>query len=163
MLIQLQELRRGGVLYPFKWAVRRIAWEFEKRFAKAPQSPENSETSFHNSEIEAAFLEAIARYKPELWQGPLALFRPPLEGKWTVSGGATVSSERSYVTPDNDWTPFAPLISVYEVPGDHDSMVLEPNVRVLAARLKRCIEDAENPAARAARIAAMPRSDREAS
>ena len=24
-----------------------------------------------------------------------------------------------------------------EVPGDHDSMVLEPNVRVLAARLKR--------------------------
>jgi len=163
MLIQLQELRRGGVLYPFKWAVRRIAWEFEKRFAKAPQSPENSETSFHNSEIEAAFLEAIARYKPELWQGPLALFRPPLEGKWTVSGGATVSSERSYVTPDNDWTPYAPLISVYEVPGDHDSMVLEPNVRVLAARLKRCIEDAENPAARAARIAAMPRSDREAS
>ena len=30
--------------------------------------------------------------------------------------------------------PFAPMIEVVEVPGDHDSMVLEPNVRVLAAR-----------------------------
>jgi hypothetical protein len=25
---------------------------------------------------------------------------------------------------------------VFEVPGDHDSMVLEPNVRVLVARLR---------------------------
>jgi hypothetical protein len=34
-------------------------------------------------------------------------------------------------------------ITVSEVPGTHDSMVLEPNVRVLAARLRACIEEAE--------------------
>lgn len=163
IMIQLHELRSGGMLYPFKWAARRIAWEFEKRSGPKPRELENSETTFHNSEVEAAFLEAIAAYELEPWAGPLALFRPPLEGKWTVSGGAMVSSERSYVTPDNDWMAHAPLISIYEVPGDHDSMVLEPNVRVLAARLKRCIEDAENPATRAARVAAMPQSEREAS
>jgi hypothetical protein len=28
---------------------------------------------------------------------------------------------------------------VIEVPGDHDSMVLEPNVRVLAARMKAAL------------------------
>jgi hypothetical protein len=32
---------------------------------------------------------------------------------------------------------------VHEVPGDHDAMVLEPNVRVLAGQLRGCIEDAE--------------------
>jgi len=36
------------------------------------------------------------------------------------------------------------------VPGDHDSMVLEPNVRVLAARLRRIIDEAETPVTRAA-------------
>ena len=33
---------------------------------------------------------------------------------------------------------------VVEVPGDHDSMVLEPNVRVLAARVRSVIEAAEH-------------------
>jgi hypothetical protein len=32
---------------------------------------------------------------------------------------------------------------VFEVPGDHDSMVLEPNVRVLAARMGKVIEAAD--------------------
>jgi thioesterase domain-containing protein len=54
-----------------------------------------------------------------------------------------VSSERAYVLPDNDWSGFAPNLSVTEVPGTHDSMVLEPNVRVLAARMRRVIEAAE--------------------
>jgi thioesterase domain-containing protein len=41
---------------------------------------------------------------------------------------------------------------VIEVPGDHDSMVLEPNVRVLAARLRAWIaaREARHPAMRAA-------------
>ena len=47
------------------------------------------------------------------------------------------------ITPDNDWGPWAPRLQVVEVPGDHDSMVLEPNVRVLAARLRRVLDAAE--------------------
>jgi thioesterase domain-containing protein len=35
-----------------------------------------------------------------------------------------------------------PNLSVHEVPGDHDSMVLEPNVRVMAAELARLIAEA---------------------
>ncbi len=155
LMIQMQELKAGGPLYPFKWLARRVAWEFQKRTAQT-QATSTGEVAFHNSEIEAAFLEAVASYPVKHWSGSLALFRPPLVGAWKVSNGAWVSSERSYVTSDNDWTAYAPLVQVFEVPGDHDSMVLEPNVRVLAARLKRCIEDAENPAARAARVAALP-------
>ena len=60
-----------------------------------------------------------------------------------MSNGAWVDSKREYVLPDNDWTRWAPRLQVQEVPGDHDSMVLEPNVRVLAARMKAAIEAAE--------------------
>ncbi|MEZ5714962.1 MAG: SDR family NAD(P)-dependent oxidoreductase [Paracoccaceae bacterium] len=154
--IQLQELKAGGFAYPFKWLGRRVAWEIAKRRKNGAEPAENAEVSFHNSAIEQAFLGAVAQYDLKPWDGPLALFRPPLVGKWQVSGGAWVNSERAYVTHDNDWTPIAPLIEVVEVPGDHDSMVLEPNVRVLAARMRRAIEDAENPAARAGRVAALP-------
>jgi thioesterase domain-containing protein len=34
-------------------------------------------------------------------------------------------------------------LEVIEVPGDHDSMVLEPNVRVMAAKLKAVIARVE--------------------
>jgi thioesterase domain-containing protein len=36
-----------------------------------------------------------------------------------------------------------PGVEVHEVPGDHDSMVLEPNARVLAQRMRQAIEAAE--------------------
>jgi len=45
------------------------------------------------------------------------------------------------------------------VPGDHDSMVLEPNVRVLAARLKAAILAAEATAASAAHVQRKPGSE----
>ena len=57
---------------------------------------------------------------------------------------------------DNGWGPFVDNVDVFEVPGDHDSMVLEPNVRVLAARLRACIEDAESPGALASTPPPLP-------
>ena len=60
-----------------------------------------------------------------------------------MTGGRWVSSAREYVLHDNDWTRWAPRTDVVEVPGDHDSMVLAPNVSVLAARLRDAILAAE--------------------
>jgi thioesterase domain-containing protein len=54
-----------------------------------------------------------------------------------------LDEDREYVFPDNGWTPYVKTITVHEVPGDHDSMVLEPNVRVLARQLRQVIEAAE--------------------
>ena len=54
-----------------------------------------------------------------------------------------VDGERNYVSPDNGWTPFVRNLDVFEVPGNHDSMVLEPNVRVMVAKLRRSMEEAE--------------------
>jgi acyl transferase domain-containing protein/thioesterase domain-containing protein/acyl carrier protein len=139
--IQAAELKRGGLAYPFRWIARRVAWEISKRRASAPE--QTAEHQFHNAEIEAAFLEAVGAYRVRNWSGNLQLYRPPLVGHWTVSGGKQVNSERAYVLDDNDWSQHVPGVQVTEVPGDHDSMVLEPNVRVLAARMKEAIDAAE--------------------
>ncbi|SEK20422.1 Acyl transferase domain-containing protein [Roseivivax marinus] len=139
-LIQLHELRRRGLTYPLTWARNRVAWEIAKRRAPVRTA---EETRFHDAEIEAAFLEAAAAYEVQPWDGRLALFRPPLKGHWKVSGGRWVDSQRAYLFHDNDWGRFVPCVEVHEVPGDHDSMVLEPNVRVLARTLGRAIARAE--------------------
>ncbi|QFT61383.1 type I polyketide synthase [Roseivivax sp. THAF30] len=143
-VIQLHEARRKGPLYPVIWARNRVRWEIEKRRDKG--ATESAET-FHNVEIEAAFIEAIGRYQVAPYGRRVALFRPPLMAKWRVAGGRLVNHERAYLTHDNEWGGWASELEVVEVPGDHDSMVLEPNVRVLAAALKRIIEDAERGSA----------------
>ena len=142
-VIQWQEARAKGLFYPLVWARNRIRWEIAKRRAKDETGAEHS---FHNAEIEAAFLTAVGRYTVRPWEGRLVLYRPPLVGKWQVAPDRMVNSERAYVLPDNDWRRFVPHVEVHEVPGDHDSMVLEPNVRVLAALMREAITGADTPA-----------------
>ncbi|WP_170480116.1 type I polyketide synthase [Ruegeria arenilitoris] len=141
MMIQLLELRERGPAYPVEWVKNRIAWEMQKR--QPGSTAEADGQQFHDAAIEEAFLESVAAYPLKPWSGPLTLFRPPLVGKWQVAQDRLINHERDYITHDNDWTPWAPKIEVFEVPGDHDSMVLEPNVRVLASRMKRCLDEAE--------------------
>ncbi len=144
-LIKLQELRRKGARYLGEWAGNRLRWELQKRRGTPP--PANAATAFNNARIEAAFREAVGIYRLRRWDGPLVLFRPPLDRYWKVSGGRWVSREKEYVFADNAWTAWVPRTQVIEVPGDHDSMVLVPNVSVLAERLKECIDHAEPPLA----------------
>ena len=66
-----------------------------------------------------------------------------MDRHWQVSGGAWVSRAREYVFDDNQWTEWAPNLILNEVPGDHDSMVLEPNVRTLVRRLQASLDAAE--------------------
>ena len=139
-LIKLQEFRRKGFSYFGEWAANRLAWEVSKR---AAQTPEPTAAQFNNTKIEQAFRQAVAAYRTPDWSGNLVLFRPPLDRHWKVSRGQYVSAEREYVMHDNDWTRHAPNLTVIEVPGDHDSMVLAPNVRVLAAKLQDQIALAE--------------------
>ncbi|AZQ69655.1 acyltransferase domain-containing protein [Silicimonas algicola] len=140
MALQRIRLREEGPRYLWNWAARRVAWEIEKRRAK---DFETSSTEFHNAEIEAAFRKAISTYQVSDWAGAMTLFRPPLDKRWEVAPGRWVKSDRTLIDEANDWRPHAPKIEVFEVPGDHDSMVLEPNVRVLAARMRAVLEASE--------------------
>ncbi len=140
-MIQWLELRAGGAGYPLRWLRNRLRWEIEKRRKRV--DPGGAAPTFHNVAVGDAFLEAIGAYRTRPWDGPLTLFRPPLSGKWQVAPDRLVSDQRAYVRSDNGWSEIAPRLEVIEVPGDHDAIVLEPNVRVLAARMKRLLDAAE--------------------
>ncbi|WP_308446158.1 SDR family NAD(P)-dependent oxidoreductase [Roseovarius pelagicus] len=144
-LIKLAELRRKGPAYLVDWAKSRISWELEKRRGV---SVADDTGSFNNAEIESAFRAAVADYDVAPWNGPLTLFRPKLDRHWKVSNGNWVSAAREYVYDDNEWTRHAPRTEVVEVPGDHDSMVLVPNVNVLAKHLGALARAADAPADR---------------
>lgn len=142
-MIQWLELKKKGMGYLGQWIANRIKWEIAKR--RPSEAAAKQQHQFHDTEIEAAFLQSVAGYSLQRWDGPLVLFRPPLQGHWQVSADQWIDSQRAYVFPDNDWGQWANQLQVFEVPGDHDSMVLEPNVRVLAAKIKSCIEAVEDP------------------
>lgn len=129
-LIKLAEFKRKGPAYFKEWALNRLQWELTKRQAQG-----DSGQGFNNHKIEMAFRHAVAKYELKPWDGHMLLFRPPLDRHWAVSGGRFVSAEREYVFDDNQWSPWVPDTRVIEVPGDHDSMVLDPNVAVLARYL----------------------------
>ena len=138
-LIKLGELRRDGPKYLVTWA--RIRWEWEMRHRADAQDPslQSRASEFNNLKVQHAFLEAVGSYDTPTWDGPMTLFRPPLDWRWPVSGGRWVNEEREYVYHDNDWTRYAPNVTVIEVPGDHVSMVLAPNVTALAQELREVI------------------------
>ncbi|WP_175393027.1 thioesterase domain-containing protein, partial [Leisingera sp. JC1] len=142
-LIKLRQFQERGPAYLLDWARTRLAWEIERR--KAPP-PAPGVAEFDNMKMEAAFRTAIGTYRTHPWDGSVALFRPPLDRRWRVSGGGWVSTTREYVYDDNDWCKWAPDTRVFEVPGDHNSMVLVPNVAVLAGQLKQLLDAAEDEA-----------------
>ncbi|MFN4100013.1 MAG: KR domain-containing protein, partial [Pararhodobacter sp.] len=140
-LIKLTEFRRKGPAYLQEWAQDRRAWK-EEQARMADEAAGEADSGFHNRAIESAFRDALPFVTVDTYDAPVALFRPPLDRHWKVSGGQWVSKAKEYVHEDNDWSRFMPRLTVHEVPGDHDSMVLEPNVRVMAARLKSLIDGA---------------------
>jgi acyl transferase domain-containing protein/thioesterase domain-containing protein/acyl carrier protein len=142
ILIKLREIRTRGVAYLGEWARSRLLWELQRRKLPDRQTPDAA-SEFNNLKIETAFRQALIAYDPKPWRGPLVLLRPPLDRHWKVSGGNWVSRQREYVFDDNAWSGWAPNLQVVEVPGDHDSMVLAPNVSVLAARLQEIINRAD--------------------
>ncbi|MCL4674760.1 MAG: polyketide synthase, partial [Pararhodobacter sp.] len=140
-LIKLHEFRRKGPGYATEWMQARRDWKAE--LARRAEEGESEAGGFQNQAIEAAFREALPHVALAEYDAPVALFRPPLDRHWNVSGGRWVSRAKEYVYDDNDWSRWMPQLTVHEVPGDHDSMVLEPNVRVMASRLRGLIKEVE--------------------
>lgn len=140
VFVHWRRLRDEGFRYIYDWAEARIQWELQKR--KAVEF-ESSTAEFHNKAIEVAFYEAIGSFEVVPWSGPITLFRPKLDKRWEIKPGRWINTQRELVDEANFWRPYAENLEVFEVPGDHDSMVLEPNVRVLAKQMRAVIEAAE--------------------
>lgn len=132
VLMKLSEFRQKGPGYFREWMQARRDWHAHL----ARQKADTPEGGFNNQKIERAYYQAVESYTVAPYDGSVLLLRPPLEKLWKVSGGIWVDSEREYVYHDNQWGQYMRDLEVVEVSGDHDSMVLVPHVRNLAAELR---------------------------
>jgi thioesterase domain-containing protein len=142
--LQWWRLRTQGVRYVAKWARDRAAWEFGKvrRLFEDPIEP-LTPAEFRSRIVQQGFAEALAKYEPRVYPGRIYVFRPHTEAAVHGGPGRVLCANRTYIDPQNFWGPFTTVgVEVHVMPGNHDAMVLEPQVRVLAARLTRVIEAA---------------------
>jgi len=145
LVVQGHRLRTQGPRYLGRWAANRVRWEIEKRQARAEGGAERdlSPAEFRSGLIEQAFRRSLGRYHTRPYEGRLTLFRPPQDRLVPLGGGRFLLPSREIVDGENLWGRHTTRgVEVHVVPGDHDSMVLEPNVRVLAARLQSCLDEA---------------------
>lgn len=147
--VQRDNLGGQGFGYFKEWAVNRVRWEREKRhrLLNGPDAP-TAEGALHSTIIESAFYRALAAYDTKPYDGVITLYRPKLTPLHVFSPDRQINIDRRFIYHDNGWGPFAQRVDVTEVPGTHDSMVLEPNVRVLAAHLRRALDRTEELPAR---------------
>jgi thioesterase domain-containing protein/acyl carrier protein len=139
-----QRVLRRGPSAVADWAGDRVRWEFarfQKRRRDEVAHPQP--TDFRSEEIGTAFRHALERYTLRPYPGVVTLFRPKLEVAHVLGAGRMTNARREFVFHDNGWGAYVDRLDVHEVPGDHDSMVLEPNVRVLATKLQKCIRAVE--------------------
>ncbi|MDP4023751.1 beta-ketoacyl synthase N-terminal-like domain-containing protein [Methylobacterium sp. NEAU 140] len=143
LAMKAQDLQVQGLGFLPAWTKRRILWQVGRvRDRLAARKPTTVER-FHNDEIEAAFRRALNRLTLEAYAGRVVLFKPEVQVVHRLSGGRRLDANRSLILDDNGWEPYALDLTMLSVSGDHDNMVLEPNVRDLANRLKRLLAEAE--------------------
>ncbi len=132
--MKLQDFQRDRELFIGNWRRKRAAWL--QRVRQSRLQVQHTSEQFHNNEIESAFRRALVRYRAQAYDGPVLLLRPKQEITYRLRNGRHLHAERTILKPDNGWTPFIRALEIKEVPGDHDNMVLEPNVRVLASYMR---------------------------
>jgi len=143
LMMKVQDVRKEGRGFAGNWVRRRIAWEQRRlHAARNPVAPKSAE-QFHNEEIEAAFRRALGRYNGLAYDGAVLLLRPKLKVTYRITGRRELNADRCLVREDNGWRPYLKDFSIQEVPGDHDGMVLEPHVRVLASHLREELRRAD--------------------
>ena len=143
--IHSQRLKRKGPSYLTDFVRDRIAWELDKvRSRRSPQETEVlSPAEFRSDEIRAAFEAALPRYEMTSLPVQVQLFRPRQNVAYDLGEGRILNEALEFLIPDNGWTDWVEELQVSEVPGNHDSMVLEPNVRVLASRIQASLDEAD--------------------
>jgi thioesterase domain-containing protein len=106
-------------------------------------------SDFRSEIVGEAFMLAVKNYRPPIYKGNVVLFRPALDEAYALQPGRVVNIGGGFVDHANYWGAFvAGGIDVEVVTGDHDSMVLEPHVRALAAKLRVRLERAQAAATR---------------
>ena len=139
--MRLQDIGKEGYAFFGHWVRGKLAWR-QKQRDKAQQAESVGAEQFHNDAIEAAFRRALGRYRAMSYDGPVLMLRPKPNIAYRLRDGRLLNVGRDIVKPDNGWSPYLSALLIKEVPGDHDGMVLEPNVRVLATYMREALKSA---------------------
>lgn len=139
--MKLQDLNREGLSFVTTWIGNRRRWKENVEGRADAEQHEQSSEQFHNLAIENAFRAALPRYELKPYSGKVLLLRPKLNVIYRLSAGRMLQHGRNFAMEDNGWTPFSSDLTVQEVPGDHDGMVLEPFVRILADRIRKRLKE----------------------
>jgi thioesterase domain-containing protein len=101
--------------------------------------PEGELAQLHRLlQVFKANVQAMSSYVPQVYQGQIVLFQA---SEWFAA-----NQHPEGRMPDSavDWQRLStkPLV-VRPVPGDHYTMLAEPNIQVLAEQLRICLNEAE--------------------
>jgi thioesterase domain-containing protein len=146
MLIHKQNFERQGARFLLNWLEKKVAYREELRErerSRATQAQNTDPANFRSQLIEAAFYRALDRYQIKPLPVHIMLCRPKLRPTHTFGEGQAINKDRRRIYHDNGWSRYSDSVEVFESPGNHDSMVLEPNVRILASRLRPALNEAE--------------------
>ncbi|MGH9138270.1 MAG: type I polyketide synthase [Acidimicrobiales bacterium] len=141
--IQRDNVARQGLGYVKSWAVNRYRWERDKRRRRLYGPEQPAEGTLHSTVIEAAFYRALDKYDTKPYRGTISLYRPKLDPLHVFGPNRQINVDRRFIYHDNGWSRYCDDVDVIEVPGTHDSMVLEPNVRVLAHHIRDQLDAAQ--------------------
>ncbi|KAB1088268.1 KR domain-containing protein [Neorhizobium galegae] len=140
--MKLQDVRRHKANYLAKYLQDRLRDKMNGRAKQEAEHQAGPTEHFNNEKIEVAFRRAAHQYQVKPYAGAVTLFRPKPAIFYRLSGGRCLKENRDILLSDNGWSEHVVQLSVSEVPGDHDSMVLDPYVRVLAERMRAIVAEA---------------------
>jgi thioesterase domain-containing protein len=146
-MMRIQRIRAGGTSY----LLERLGGKLNRFLRRGdsqhaiPQADSSEQIQFQSERIGGAFLRSVATYQLRPVPVDVFVIRPRLVVAYKITQGRELSENFQLALDDNGWGPHVRSVRVFEVPGTHDSMVLEPNVRVLVASLRRAIGHALPP------------------
>ncbi len=130
--MQLGIARSRGSGYLREWVTAKIKYERERRKPVDPVVAARRQ-SMHNDTVAAGFFAASAAYQVSFYDGGMALFRPSPPETFAIGKGRRIDAHHRIIDEGNGWGPYCARLKVFEVAGDHATMIEPPNVAALAS------------------------------
>ncbi|HZI10750.1 MAG TPA: SDR family NAD(P)-dependent oxidoreductase [Myxococcus sp.] len=134
---RLQGLREEGASYITRKLLGRAEREkqmlmYRLKLRYYAQKGEALPIELRDIQLTSTFAELAGKYSPRPYDGPVTLFR-----------AQEISAVYTHMGTSLGWEPLVPGLRIREVPGDHDSLVLNPNVNVLGRLLREALDEAQ--------------------
>ncbi len=122
---------------------RRLEWALERLLATGAMPPAAREHTRRIFKIHLSALAVLRQFVPRVYSGQITMFRASEEDPWLRE----LVKHPGLGSPEL-WSGWQTLTSeplaVVDVPGNHSTMMIEPQVHTLASRLNERLEQAEN-------------------